>query len=131
MTTRAASRTAPVALLAALRVTAALAVLIIVVQGVTAGEILARSSTAEMLHSLGAYGVHVFTGLAMIAAVLVVRATGARPWPAVLAAAVFVVTFLQAALGSGGVMAVHVPLAMVLLVGSAWLLVWSFTGTRG
>jgi hypothetical protein len=125
-----ATRTAPSGLVTALRVTSVLAVLIIVVQGVTAGEILARSRTAEMLHSLGAYGVHVFTGLAAIAAVLVVRAVGARPWPAVLAALVFVVGFVQAALGSGGVMAVHVPLAMVLLVGSVWVAAWSFTGTR-
>lgn len=131
MTTRAASRTVPAGLLVALRVTAVLAVAIIVVQGVTAGEILARSDTAEMLHSLGAYGVHVFTGLTMIAAVLVVRMSGARQWPAVLAALVFVVTFLQSALGSGGVMTVHVPLAMVVLVGSVWVLVWTFAGTRG
>ncbi|WP_181784895.1 hypothetical protein [Pseudonocardia pini] len=131
MTTGAATRTAPSGLVTALRVTAVLAVLVIVVQGVTAGEILGQSRSAEMLHNLGAYGVHAFTGLAMIAAVLVVRATGARPWPAVLAAVVFVVTFPQAALGSYGVMVVHVPLAMVLLVGSVWVLVWSFTGTRG
>jgi hypothetical protein len=131
MTTGAATRTAPSGLVIALRVTSVLAVLILVGQGVTAGEILGQSRSAEMLHSLGAYGVHVFTGLTMIAAVFVVRASGGRQWPAVLAAAVFVVTFLQAALGSSGVMVVHVPLAMVLLAGSVWVLVWSFAGTRG
>jgi hypothetical protein len=126
-----ATRTASSGTVTALRVTSVLSVLVIVVQGVTAGEILVRSASAEMLHSLGAYGVHVFGGLAAIAAVLVVRATGARPWPWIVAAVVFVVGFVQAALGSGGVMAVHVPLAMVLLVGAVWVAVWSFSGTRG
>jgi hypothetical protein len=126
-----ATRTAPSGLVTALRVTSVLAALIIVVQGVTAGEILARNPSAEMVHSLGAYATHVFCGIAAIAAFLVVRATGARWWPVVLAVVVFVVGFVQAALGSGGVMAVHVPLAMVLLVGAVWLAAWSFTGTRG
>ena len=113
-----------------LRALAALSVLMIVVQGVTAGEILSRSATAEALHAGGAIVVHVLTGLTAIAAFLVARATGGPWWPPVLAAVLFVVTFLQAALGSGGVMAVHVPLAMVVLAGSVWLLVWSLAVCR-
>ncbi|GAA4549947.1 hypothetical protein [Pseudonocardia xishanensis] len=132
MTTAAAtSRTAPAGLVATVRVTSVLAALIVVAQGVTAGEIIVRNRAAEMLHTLGAYGVHVFTGLTMIVAVLLVRRTGGRQWPAVLAAAVFVLSFLQAALGHLGLMAVHVPLAMLLLVGSVGVALWSVTGTRG
>jgi hypothetical protein len=113
-----------------LRVLATLSVLIIVVQGVTAGEILSRSETALALHSGGAIVVHVVTGLTAIAAFLVVRPTGGPWWPPVLAAVLFAVTFLQAALGSGGVMAVHVPLAMIVLVGAVWVLVWSLAPGR-
>lgn len=125
----AASAVSP-AVVTLLRVLAALSVLMIVVQGVTAGEILSRSQTAAMLHSGGAIVVHVLTGLTAIAAFLVVRATGGPWWPPILAAVLFVVTFLQAALGSGGIMAVHVPLAMICLVGAVWLLVWSFAAGR-
>ncbi len=42
------------------------------------------------------------------------------------AAGVFALTFLQAWLGSHGGIAVHIPLAMVLTVGSVWLAAWSF-----
>jgi hypothetical protein len=113
-----------------LRVLAALSVLMIVVQGVTAGEILSRSSTGLMLHSGGAIVVHVLTGLTAIAAFLVVRADGGPWWPAVLAAGLFLVTFLQAGLGDAGVMTVHVPLAMICLVVAVSVLVWSLLPGR-
>lgn len=125
----AASAVSP-AVLNLLRVLAALSVLVIVVQGASAGEILSRSGAAEALHAGGAVVVHVLTGLTAIAAFLVVRSTGGPWWPAVLAAALFVVTFLQAYLGSHGVMAVHVPLAMICLVGAVWVLVWSLAAGR-
>jgi uncharacterized membrane protein len=131
-TTGSVSRTTstPTALVGVLRVVSVLAVLTIVGQGVTAGEIISRSRTAEMIHSLGAYGVHVLTGLTMILAFLVVRAMRARLLPAIVAAVVFVLTFVQAGIGDAGIMVVHVPLAMVLLVAVAWVAYWSFTGTR-
>ena len=47
-------------------------------------------------------------------------------WPAALAAAVFVLTFVQAALGSSGPITTHVPLALVVTVGVVWLAAWSF-----
>jgi hypothetical protein len=36
-----------------------------------------------------------------------------------------VLTFVQAALGSSGSIAAHVPLALVLTVGTVWLAAWS------
>ncbi|MCE0766900.1 hypothetical protein LWC35_28925 [Pseudonocardia kujensis] len=130
MTRSHAATVASPAVVTLLRVLAALSVLVIVIQGVTAGEILSRSATAAMLHSGGAVVVHVLTGLTAIAAFLVVRATGGPWWPPILAACLFVVTFLQAYLGSHGVMAVHVPLAMICLVGAVWVLVWSLAAGR-
>jgi hypothetical protein len=47
-------------------------------------------------------------------------------WPAALAVAVFVLTFVQAALGSSGSIATQVPLALVITVGTVWLVAWSF-----
>ncbi|GAA4699283.1 hypothetical protein GCM10023215_42230 [Pseudonocardia yuanmonensis] len=125
----AASAVSP-AVVTLLRVLAALSVLIIVVQGVTAGEMLSRSETAGALHASGAIVTHVLTGLTAVAAFLVVRATRGPWWPLAVAVLLFVATFLQAALGSGGVMGVHVPLAMVCLVAAVCVLAWSFVVGR-
>ncbi|MFR9801108.1 hypothetical protein ACL02T_02260 [Pseudonocardia sp. RS010] len=125
----AASPVSP-AVMTLLRVLAVLAALMIVLQGVSAGEILSRSATAVALHSAGAIVVHVLTGLTAIVAFLVARSARGPWWPPIVAAVVFAVSFVQAALGSGGVMAVHVPLAMVLLVGSVAVLGWSLATGR-
>ncbi|MCE3552138.1 hypothetical protein LWC33_11785 [Pseudonocardia sp. RS11V-5] len=122
-----ATSTAAVTLL---RVLAALSVLMIVVQGVTAGAIISRDRSALMLHYGGAIVVHVLTGLTAIAAILVVRGRGGPWWPAIVASALFLVTFLQAGLGDAGVMTVHVPLAMVCLVGAVSVLMWSLVAGR-
>ena len=66
---------------------------------------------------------HPTIGLLLLAAVLHARRT--RVWvPAALAAGVFVLTFVQAALGSSGSIATHVPLALVITVGTVWLAAW-------
>jgi heme A synthase len=44
----------------------------------------------------------------------------------VLAAVVFVGTIVQAALGDDATLYLHVPLALVLMLGSGTVLVWSF-----
>ena len=110
----------------ALRVVATLSVLMIVLQGVSAGEILSRNRAAEALHFDGAIVVHVLTGLTALVAFLVARRDRGTWWPTVLAVVVFVVGFIQAAIGEAGILAVHVPLAMLLLVGAATVMVWSF-----
>jgi hypothetical protein len=43
---------------------------------------------------------------------------------------VFVATFIQALTGHGRTLYIHVPLAMLILVGSAWLLAWAWFGGR-
>jgi ammonia channel protein AmtB len=112
--------------LRALRVVATVSVLFIVLQGVTAGEILSRSRTAESLHYAGAYAVHLFTALTAVAAYLVLRQRQGPRWPTVAAVVIFVIGFVQAAVGEAGILAVHVPLAMLLLVGAVLVMGWSF-----
>ena len=119
--------TAGVGALRALRVVATLSVLFIIVQGVTAGEILSRSRVAETLHFGGAFVVHICTGLTAVAAFLLARRRRVSWWPTGIAVAVFVVSFAEAAFGEFGVLSVHVPLAMLLLVGSVVVMAWSFT----
>jgi hypothetical protein len=122
--------TAGAGALRGLRVVATASVLFIVLQGVTAGEILSRNRMAVSLHYFGAFVVHALTALTAVAAYVMLRQRGGPWWPTAVAAVIFVVGFVQAAVGKAGILAVHVPLAMLLLVGSVLVMGWSFGRTR-
>jgi hypothetical protein len=115
----------------ALRVLSVLTVLALAWQFVTAGGFVGAPGAegAEAAHATGAIVLHVASGLAMVAAVLVWRA-GAAVWPAAVAALVFVLSFVQAYVGSHGPLLVHVPGAMVLTLGAVLVAAWSFAGVR-
>ncbi|MHC1562968.1 hypothetical protein ACR9E3_28750 [Actinomycetospora sp. C-140] len=129
MTHTATARPTSAPAVTALRVLSVLTVVVLLWQFVTAGSLLGPqgSEAAEGLHATGAIVLHVVSGLAMIAAALVWRG-GAALWPTVVAALVFVLSFVQAYFGSGATLAVHVPGAMILTLGATLLAVWSFTG---
>jgi hypothetical protein len=114
------------ATLTAVQVTAVLTLLAVAFQFVTAGELLANHPGVLEVHGGGAIALHVISGLTVVAAALHWRRRGITVWPAVLAAVLFVLTFIQAELGDRGVMWAHVPCAMILTVGVVWLVVWSF-----
>ncbi len=129
-TTTSALTSATIVSPAVLRVVATLSVLFIVAQGASAGGILSRVRVAEALHYDGAIVVHVLTGLTALAAVLITRQRRSHRWPAALAVVIFVLGFVQAAIGDAGILVVHVPLAMLLLVGAVFVMGWSFVGMR-
>ena len=112
--------------LLALRTFALLSTLNVLYQGVTAGETLMKNREAHELHEIGAVGTHVFSGLALIAALLYWRSARGSSWPSIIAALLFVGTFVQAAYGHGRTLYIHVPLALFILLGAAWLLTWSW-----
>jgi hypothetical protein len=114
-----------------LEVTAVLSLLSVAFQFVTAGRLFPTGGP-EQLHASGAVALHVFSGLAALAAVLLWRSGGAPLGIAVLGVAVFVLTFVQASTGGRSSLWVHVPGAMVLTVGVSWLAVASLrrTGRR-
>ena len=117
----------------ALRVLALLTVLNILFQGATAGEILMRSHEAKELHETGAVVVHVLAGLTMIAAGLLWRLSRGTAITTIVAAVVFAASFVQAATGDDRTLYVHVPLALILLLGATWVLAWALlrpTGSR-
>jgi hypothetical protein len=115
----------------ALRATSVLAVLVVLWQGATAGGVLMHGRTSFELHETGAVVLHVVTGLAAVAAFLLWRAARTPLWPTVVAVLVFAASFLQAALGHDETMWAHVPGALLLMLGSAAVLVWSLTPVRG
>jgi hypothetical protein len=117
------------ALLRGFQAAAALTVAGVFVQFVTAGELFGHGGPAE-LHAGGAIVLHVVSGLAAVLAVLLWRRGGPPPGTPVLAVVVFVLTFVQAATGGRDTLWVHVPGAMVLAAGTAWLAVAAFTPVR-
>ena len=122
--TRDTTVAAPVSTLRPVQAAAALSVLVLLWQFLSAGRILVGEDAIGG-HGAGAIALHVTTGLLLAATVLLGRRTRVW-WPAALAATVFVLTFVQAALGSSGSITTHVPLALVVTVGVVWLAAWSF-----
>ena len=118
------SRTAVTPLARAFQAFCALALLTVLYQFVTAGQLLPQGGPAE-LHGGGAIALHVFSGLAALTAVLLRRRGHTGSGVAVLAVLVFLATFVQAALGGYDSLAVHIPGAMLLTVGVVWLLLAS------
>ena len=103
---------------------AALSLLVLCWQFISAGRMM-TGEDAALGHGAGAIALHAATGLLVLATGLHARRTRMW-WPAALAAGVFALTFAQAWLGSHGSIAVHIPLALVLTVGTVWLAAWSF-----
>lgn len=119
-----ASRT--VATLRVLQVTTVLTLVSLAFQFVTAGRLFPDGGP-EGLHAGGAIALHAVSGGAALAAVLLWRRGGAPAWTAGLAVVVMMLTFVQAATGGRSTLWIHVPGAMVLTVGAAWLTVWTFS----
>ena len=118
-------RSVPTTLIRALQIAAVLSVLMVVWQGATAGKLISSHPAALLYHQAGAIVLHVFTAAAAIAAFLLRRRSGGPLWPSVLAVVIFVCTLIQAAVGDAGVMSLHVPMALVLMLGSVVLLACS------
>jgi hypothetical protein len=107
---------------------AVLSVLTLLFQFVTAGQLFGPGGEGmEDVHGTGAIVLHVVTGLLTVALLLHQRASRGPAWPVALSAVVFVLTFVQAYFGGGQTLYIHVPGAMILTVGSVWLLAWSFS----
>lgn len=112
-----------------LQVLAALSVVNVLVQYLTAGQLFPSGGPQE-LHAAGAIVLHVISGLAAVVAVVLWRQAIVRLRLAVLAVAVFGYTFIQAAIGGYDTLYMHVPGAMLLTAGVVWLLIWTLRPTR-
>lgn len=113
--------------LRALQVTAVASLLALTSQFITAGNIFSGSMRALDLHGAGAITMHVIFGLATVAAAAHWRIQRAPLWPAIVTAVVFVLSFVQAYLGSHETLWAHVPGALVLTIGVVWVTSWSFS----
>ena len=118
-------RTTSSGLVRAFQVFSALAVLNVLWQFVTAGQLFPNGGPEEA-HAAGAIVLHVLSGLAAVAAVLLWRAQQLGVRSMVLAVVVFGYTFLQAYWGGYSSLWIHVPGAMVLTLGVVWVFFTSF-----
>ncbi len=116
--------------LRAVRVAAVLAALSILWQGYSASNVIVDGGAALGPHEIGAIVAHVTTGLLALAAAVHWRATRGPVWPAAVSAVVFVATFAEASLGHERTLWVHVPLALLITMGTATVLVREFARTR-
>ncbi|MEU7894883.1 hypothetical protein AB0B45_18740 [Nonomuraea sp. NPDC049152] len=100
----------------------------VLVQAVTAGQLL--SGGGKALHGMGAGAVHAAGLLLLIVGVLMWRPGRGPGGPALAALVILLVGFVQSATGGSGVTALHVPLGMTIMGLSVWLAVWAFTPSR-
>ncbi|MFC4117548.1 hypothetical protein [Nonomuraea zeae] len=108
----------------AFKAVAVLNTLAVLVQAVTAGQLMGGGGAG--LHGAGAGAVHVLGLAQVVVAVLLWRPGRQAGWPALVSVAVLLLGFVQSMLGGSGVVAVHVPLGMALFGLSVWLLVWAW-----
>lgn len=101
-------------------------VVVIVVLFGTAGAIV-QAHELKDVHGGAAIALHVVTaGLAAaLAGLAYSRSRGW--WTAALATAMFVFTFIQASLGKGPTLGIHVPGSLLIVVTTIWLTAWLFS----
>lgn len=108
----------------AFKVVAALNMLAVLLQAVSAGQLMSGGGAG--LHGMGAGAVHVLGVVLLVVAVLMWRPGRGAGWPALVSLAVLLLGFLQSMLGGSGAVAAHVPLGMTIFGISVWLVVWAW-----
>ncbi len=97
------------------RVIVLLELLSLLLQTVTAGQLLGRGSLGS-LHGAGATLVHLFALLLLVAAILLFRPGHGPAWPIAAAVVILVGGMLQSALGGSGTIMAHVPVGVTIIV---------------
>ncbi|MGJ6961311.1 hypothetical protein ACSDR0_05320 [Streptosporangium sp. G11] len=105
--------------------------LVIVLQGLTAGQLLGGVTGALSLHGTGALPVHALGLVQLVTAVLLWRPGRGPGWPALASLALFVGGFAQSMTGGGGITVIHVPLALGLIALTVAMLTWAITPRPG
>ncbi len=123
------SRTASGSGLQLFRIGALASLAVLLWQFVTAGQLVSGQDLTA-LHAVGAVALHVTTAITLLGAFLHWRGSRADQPLLIVAAVVFLAAFAQAALGSAGNMALHVPGALVITVGVVWLAAWALRAPR-
>ena len=115
----------------------ALATVAVVVLFGTAGALVQLGELKDV-HGSAAIALHVVTGGLTVALAGLAYSRQRGWWAAVVAGVIFAFSFLQAALGEGTTLRLHVPGSLLIVAGTVWLTVWLLspaaadaTATRG
>lgn len=116
-------------MLLAARCFAALTLAVVAALFVTAGELVQAGNLLEV-HGAAAIALHVTTGLLTLTLAALARQRSQGWGAAAVALALFAYSFLQAYLGEGPTLALHVPGALLVAMASGWLVFWLFARQR-
>lgn len=97
----------------------------VLLQAFTAGGLLDGVAGQGALHGTGSAAVHLAGLIQLIVAVLYWRPGRGVLWPVFASLLLLVAGGVQSAMGGSGILAVHVPLALVLFGGVGAMLAWS------
>lgn len=104
-------------------------ILVVAALFVTAGA-LVQAHRFEDIHGASAIVLHVTSGVLALA-LLVLALRRRIAWPAAaVAVALFAYSFVQAYLGKGFTLGIHIPGALAVAVASTWLVVYLFGRER-
>jgi hypothetical protein len=98
-------------------------VAVVIVLFGTAGA-LVQAGELKNIHGAAAIVLHVVTGGLMVALAGLAYSRQRGWWAAVVAGVIFAFSFVQAALGEGATLGLHVPGSLVIVSGTIWLTVW-------
>lgn len=113
--------------LTAARLFAVLTLLVVVVSFGTAGVLVQRGQ-AEELHGYAAIALHVATAGLTVGLAGMVYERRRHWWSVVVAGLLLSYSFIQASLGEGMLLYLHIPGALLVAAGAMLLTVWLFTG---
>lgn len=108
------------------RVFAVLSVLVVCVSFTTAGFLVGRGE-AKDIHGYAAIALHVATAGLTVGLAGFVYERRRHWWAVVVAALLLIYTFIQAALGEGSSLYLHIPGALLVAATTVFLTVWLFT----
>lgn len=108
------------------RIFAVLTVLVVLGSFVTAG-LLIQEARALDVHGAAAIALHVTTGLLALSLAGLAMRQRSHWWAPGLAFVLFAYSFLQAWLGKGMTIYLHIPGALLVSVAAVWLTAWVFT----
>ncbi|CAN3130440.1 hypothetical protein ACNUDN_21145 [Mycobacterium sp. smrl_JER01] len=111
--------------LLAARAAAVTSVGVVLVLFVTAGE-LVQNHALEDVHGAAAIVLHVVTGALATTLAGLAHSRGRGWWSAALAGLLFAYTFVQAYLGEGTTLALHIPGSLAVAGAAVWLTAWLF-----
>ena len=108
------------------RIFAAATMVVIVALFGTAGALVQAGELKEV-HGAAAIVLHVVTGGLTVALAGLAYSRRRGWWSAVVAFVLLAFSFVQASLGEGPTLRLHVPGSLVIVIGTVWLTVWLFS----